>query len=190
MLITILVILGIWGILTIWTEMPGPAKSWQYGNTNNIKKVLIVYDPDPIYNLDEQLCRAFGQAMSEHHIQATVATVKAMKELPTTGYDIYMLCANTYNWRPDMAITGFVKKHPELKGKPVAALTIGSGSTKESKAAFDRLLKEKGTDLVDSRTLWLMRPNDESRVKEPNVQVAISMTQQWAEELAKKLQPM
>lgn len=184
MLIITLVILGIWGMLTIWAEMPGPAKSREYGFASSPKKVLVVYDPDPIYNLDEQLCIAFGKTLAEHNIYAYVATVKAANDLKTNDYDLYLFCANTYNWRPDRVISNFVKKHAGLRGKFVVALTLGSGSTKKAKAAFDKTIKNTGAKLMDSKTLWLLRPNDDTRMKEPNVEVAISITQQWAIEIA------
>lgn len=183
MLIAFLIILGVWGLLTIWAELPGPANSAQYGNNTSLKKVLVVYDPDPIYNLDEQLCTVFAEALARHDVYVTVATVKAAEEL-NNDYNLYMFCANTYNWRPDWAISRYIKKHTRLQDKPVVALTLGSGSTKEAKTAFDKIIIKTGAKLSDSRTLWLLRPNDEARMKEPNVQVAKSMIAFWADELA------
>ena len=186
-LVVISAILVVWSALTIWAEMPGPARQTQFGNPSASLSALVVYDPDPIYNLDEQLCNAFAVSLSEHDIYTTVATVKAAGQLTNTDNDLYLFCANTYNWRPDRAIGNYIKEHPSLKSKTVVALTLGSGSTQQAKDVFDKIIKGTGANLIDSRTLWLLRPNDETRMEEPNVDVAVSMTKEWEHEIAKRI---
>ncbi len=115
MIITV-VILAIWIGLTIWVEIPKGNSIAQFGNDQAKHKALIVYNPDPIYNLDEQVCKAFAEVLSEHHISTTVATVKAANNLHGE-YDIYVFCANTYNWQPDWPTTGFIKKKQLEKQK-------------------------------------------------------------------------
>lgn len=187
MLTIVLAILVIWGGLTVWAELPGPAKIMEHGSPSSPQKALVVYDPDPIYNLDEQLCNAFAEQLARKGIYTIVATVKAANKLKEDDYTLYMFCANTYNWRPDRAITSYIK-HIDLHNRQVAALTLGSGSTQASQKAFDRIIKSTGASIVDSRTLWLLRPNDESRMKEPNVQVAVSMTRSWADSVIAMVQ--
>lgn len=184
MWVTLLIVALVWAGLTLWVEKKGPARMWQYGKQG--KTALVVYDADPLYNLDEELCRAFADTLAQNNIQATVATVKAMENLPRKKYDLYMLCANTYNWSPDWAITRFARQY-HFKGQKVALLTIGSGSTDASKRKFEEVVKGTGADIIGSKTLWLMRPNDESRMEEANVAVAISITKQWAGEIATQL---
>jgi len=48
------------------------------------------------------------------------------------------------------------------------------------------LLSEKKSRLIGSRSFWLMRPNDESRMKESNVQVCLSLVREWAQQIAAK----
>ncbi len=63
--IAVLAIGAGWTALTLWAERAGPKRSWQLGNQAAKKRALIVYDPDPFYNLDEQVCRSFGQALAD-----------------------------------------------------------------------------------------------------------------------------
>lgn len=58
--ITMLAIGAVWIFLTIWAESTGPKRSWKVGSQAAKKRVLIVYDPDPFYNLDEQVSQSFG----------------------------------------------------------------------------------------------------------------------------------
>ncbi len=117
-------ILAVWILLTFWAEAKGPAKSTQMGNAENMFNVLIVYDSDPIYNLDEQVCLRFGKTLAAAGIGVKVATVAAV-DTDSLDFDAYVFCANTYNWRPDWAVTGLIQKAP-IANKPVIAITLGS----------------------------------------------------------------
>ena len=56
-----------WTALTFYVEKKGPAKRWRVGNDSE-QKVLIVFDPDPFYNLDEKVCMSFANALAEQHM--------------------------------------------------------------------------------------------------------------------------
>jgi hypothetical protein len=182
------VILILWVILTLWVEVEGPAVIQNSGNGASGRAALIVYDPDPIYNLDKQVCETFAAVLADSGWKVTLATVAAAKREDCSGFTLYVLCANTYNWRPDWAITRFVKKYASLKDKTVVAITLGSGSTAASQKAFEQNILLHGAKIAESRSLWLLRPNDESRPNEKNVKVAVDITREWAKHLVGKLQ--
>ena len=156
------------------------------GNPAAKKRALIVYDPDPLYNLDEQVSRSFGQALADNGMQVSVASVRAVGKSPQQSIDLYVFCANTYNWAPDWAVSDFIRK-AHLDGKSVVAITVGSGGTDNAQRALKKLILDRKATLLDARTLWLMKPNDESRGKESNIAVAVSMAYSWGEEIAKQL---
>ena len=174
-----------WTLLTVWVELAGPEKSWAVGDQTAQKEALIVYDPDPFYNLDEQISRSFGQALADHGLRVRIATVAAAERL-TKPVDLYVFCANTYNWRPDWALSNFIEKQA-LDGKSVIAITLGSGSTSASQRALEKLIIEKKGKLLSSRSLWLMKPNDKSRLKESNVKVSVSMAYAWGRKVAEQI---
>lgn len=173
----------IWLGLTLWVEMDGPARAWEVGEGGWTKSALIVFDPDPIYDLDRQLCQAFAEGLAEQGIQSTIATVAAAEEMEQAPPDLFVLCANTYNWRPDRSIVHYVESTTSLKGASVVAITLGSGSTEASQHAFEECIRAEGAVIIASRSSWLMRPNDDSRMAEGNVTVAVDMARRWAAEL-------
>ena len=177
----------VWTFLTVWVERVGPKRSWTLGSLTAKKRALVVYDPDPIYNLDEQVSRAFGQALADQGMRVTVASVAAASDADNQPIDLYVFCANTYNWRPDWAVRDFIRKQVDLDGKSVVAITLGGGSTESSQKALETLILDKKANLLDSRSLWLLRPNDESRMEESNVAVTVSMAYAWGEEMAKRI---
>ena len=181
--IVIALILLIWIIITIWAQAEGPEKAKYFGSTESAKKALIVYDPDPFYNFDEQVCGTFGQTLAKNGWFATVATVKSAREMDISSFDLYVFCANTYNWDPDWSIDRFILRNGDLYRKNVVAITLGAGSTERSKQTLEFLIKGKGSILLDSKSFWLYKPNDESRKNESNVEVAHELVRKWVVEL-------
>ena len=186
MLWTIIIIAGIWTLLTLFVEITGPKKLSLFGNENNVLKAIIVYDPDPFYNLDQQVCESFAKALAAKGWFVQVLSVKAAKEIKVVQCNLYVCCANTYNWAPDWAITGFIKKNINFKNQNVVAITLGGGSTERSQKIFENLIKEQGANLLASKTWWLWRPNDKTRLKESNTKVTVEMAAKFGEEIADK----
>lgn len=174
-LIFIIAFLAFWAVLTLIVEKKGSVSTIIIGSSKNHQKALILYDPDPFYNLDEQICKSFAQGLAEKGWVSKIATIAATDNLSNEQFDLYVFCANTYNWAPDWALSNFIKNHQGLKEKKVVALTLGSGSTKRSKRILENLIKQKEAMLVSSKVFWLLKPNDESRIKESNVKVAVEM---------------
>ena len=109
-LYTIITIMSGWSVLTVIVQRTGPKESWTYGRQNSITKVILVYDPDPFFNLDEQVCRAFAQVLGENGLQANVVSVAAAREIRLSSFNVYVFCANTYNWGPDLAVSNYIKE--------------------------------------------------------------------------------
>jgi hypothetical protein len=185
-LYTVFAIAISWAQLTLWVEREGEPESWTYGAASLQTTALIVYDPDPFYDLDKQVCISFGKNLAANGIYTTVATVAAARKLTDQTYNVYIFCANTYNWRPDRAISLFISDL-QLENKNVVAITLGAGSTEASKSALERMISDKGGKIVDSRSLRLMRPNDESQLEQANVVVANSIATTWAREISLKM---
>ncbi len=83
-------------------------------------------------------------------------------------------------------MSNFIQKHTNLDGKSVVAITVGGGSTGASQKALETLILAQKANLLDSRSLWLLRPNDESRGTESNSNVTVSMAYAWGKEIAKR----
>jgi flavorubredoxin len=181
----IFILIGIsiaWTVLTIWVEYYGDSKEVFVGSNSSSHEALIVYNPDPIYNFDEQICVNFANGLSNQNCYVKVATVKAAKK-DTLDYDLYVFCANTYNWAPDWLVKDFIEKHADIKGKKVVAITLGSGSTEQAMMLLEKSINSRQAKLLDSKTYWLLKPNDEKRMEEKNVAVAIDMAEKFGSEM-------
>lgn len=182
---TSLVVAILWTLLTLWAQFLGKEQVFevQPRDEPSTYSALIVYNPDPFYNLDEQVCRSFAEGLAESGFSCTVATVNRIPD-SASGCDLFMFCANTYNWAPDWRITSRIGELP-LKDKACVGITLGSGSTARAKRKLDEAFAASGCLLMDSRELWLMRPNDEGRMEEENTQVACDLARVFGRQCAK-----
>lgn len=177
----------IWMCLTLWVESSGPVKKNEFGNASAAYTALVVYDPDPIYNFDQQICESFAKGLGNNKWKVIVATVAAAKKLNQQNIDLYILCANTYNWSPDWSLCRYVETSENMENKNVVAITVGAGSTGRSQRLFEEILYRKKANVIDSKTFWFMRSNDKTSLTESNINVAINMTRAWAKTIAGKM---
>jgi hypothetical protein len=175
----------IWLVLTLWVQQGRPAVSWTIMPEGAESQALILYNPDPLYDLDAQLARAFSEGLENAGWASTVAACNSFQDSVPPRQDLLVIIANTYNWAPDWTIRHFIENSSWMEGESVVAITLGSGATERSRRLLEEVLKQRSVELVDSRTFWLLRPNDESRLEEPNVQVARELVLEWAETLGK-----
>lgn len=182
----LLVLLVIWLGLTIWVNLKGPSANWDYGQPGSGFRAMIVFDPDPIYDLDLQLCREFALVLASKGWFVKVMTVRYAEQMETSHPDLWVLCANTYNWQPDRSIRGFLK-NTELADQAVVAITLGAGSTANAQNGFEKLINMAGARLIHSSAYWLLRPNDENKRRENNVEAAKAQVRRRAAQLADSL---
>ena len=169
----LIVILIGWTILTLIVQLPNPKKQINLGIKKAPQKALIVYHPDLFYNFDEQISNSFAEGLASKNWKATVATVSAAQS-NTIDFDLYVFCANTYNFAPDWKIEKFIK-NKNIENKSIVNITLGAGSTERSKQIMDDLVLKKNANLINSKEYWLMKPNDDNRTKESNIKVALEM---------------
>lgn len=187
--LTIYLIIGtlvFWTMLTLWAQYSGYQESETIGDVASKKKALIVYNPDPIYDLDKQICRSFAIGLSSCGYKSTIITAQYKLE-DKDNYDLYVFCANTYNWAPDWLVVNFIENYDNLINKNVVAITIGSGSTIQAQKKLENIIKSKSANLVDSKSYWLMRPNDDERTEENNIDVANDLALKFGVTIGKRL---
>jgi hypothetical protein len=183
----VLVIIG-WTALTIYVEKTGPSRQWTLESENGQSTALVVFDPDPFYNLDEQVCLSFGKALAENGINVQIATVAAAEQLKSKKFDVIIYYTNTYNWRPDWAVANYIEDcNNTSQHISSVAITLGAGSTEASQKHLETVITASGGKLIGSYSLWLWRPNDEKKMKEPNVEVAVGMAYDWGKQIAKQI---
>ncbi len=175
-------ILAIWIVMTFWVQYTADHHLERFDVQDSVHQALIVFNPDPIYDLDAQVCESFARGLQSVGISTVVASIKACSDLEIEP-DLLVFCANTYNWAPDWQLTKHIKSHRKLDGKQTVALTVGSGSTARAKSKLEWHLMDRGAFIAGSEVYWLLRPNDENRMKEKNIAVARDKAQLFGKEI-------
>lgn len=187
-LFKLLIAVGIfWLLLTLWVQYFGKQEKVNILSKNATHSALIVYSPDPIYDLDKQVAKSIANGLASKHFNVNIRTNKRV-ENALTDYDLVVLISNTYNWEPDWGISRFVKYNQWPDSLNVAAITLGSGSTKKSHEIFTNRVKATGSNLLSDSNWWLLRPNDDNRTNEKNVDVAKHQAALYGIKLAEQVQ--
>lgn len=187
LVITMAALSFIWMLFSFWANAKGKAAEWTIGDTKAAKHALIIFDPDPFFNFDEQVCKAFAKGLAKHGFSSRICTVAKADPLYTPTYDLYVFCANTYNWHPDAAISYYIQQQIVLQNQNTVAITLGGGYTERSQEMLERLLSYKNVKLLQSLQYWVWLTNDKHRTNERNAVVAISMAEAAGANVARGL---
>lgn len=174
----------VWFLLTLFVQQARKDYVHEIGDASSVKTAVILFNPDPFYNLDEQVARRFGQALAAMEWHVRILSVAALERGEPAEGELYVFIANTYNWSPDKPVRRSVQRDDLIRAKPVVAITLGSGSTKRSKRLLEELIRAQEGQLIGSETYWLMRPNDETVDDRSNTQIALDKVSARAVEIA------
>ncbi len=172
----------LWTFLTLWVQFSDQSGVTTIAYPQGDKKALIIFNPDPIYDFDQQISRAFAEGINAKGYSPEIVTHDQAPQ-HFGSYDLLVFCANTYNWAPDWKITNLISAHPELSGKPCIAITLGAGSTKRAMRILEEHIQAQGGQVIGSKTYWLLRPNDESKMDKSNIEVAKDMARQFGQDI-------
>lgn len=172
---------------TVWVDSPPyersaatPAKNLVvvYSRTGNTlyvaKEAARFFDADLLQIRAPAYARTLdGQLLASRHADEHVTTTP-IRHVPVdlSRYDLIVLCAPTWWFRPAPPIWSFVENH-DFTGKPVLLLMTGNSRREEEHTArFRALVKKKGGRVLDDlflrrgRITWQKTPaevNDELR---------------------------
>lgn len=177
----------LWVFASAWVDVEGSHIEEKYTAENEKLNALIVFNSDPIYNLDEQVCRAFAEEFKKHGISSTLVTNTEIYPYVNNEFDVFVFCANTYNFSPDNGVKRAIKLIKNIENVPAVAITLGTGGTKSSKKKFEYFLECRNVDLIGSKSYWLKKQNDASNTTQNNVTNAVNMAKKWASEIALNL---
>lgn len=180
-------ILFVWFLLTRYVQQASTIYVSNLGENKPGKKAVILFNPDPFYNLDEKIAMRFAGTLLGEGWETRILSVAALEAGEPADGDLYIMIANTYNWAPDKPIQRTITSRELLTGKPVVAITLGSGSTARSQRILEELIRSHNGILIDSETYWLMRPNDEMQGKGSNIAAALEKVEIQAHQIAQKI---
>ncbi len=173
-IVILLVVLLLWVCLTLFTQYSGRGPSIPITSDHSSQNCLIVYNPDPFYNFDFLICDKIAEGLKTVGFDSQIMTLDKTKNVELSTYELIVICSNTYNFSPDWSTQKWIKEK-NLLNKKTIAVTLGAGSTKRSKDKLEKLLLHNGASVIESKSFWLMKPNDQEKSNKTNEQVALEM---------------
>jgi hypothetical protein len=169
-----------WGAISFVVQLEGPYRQEEIGSAAHPRgKALILYHPSRDAHFAEDLSSAVAQGLVDGGYAVTLETMTSRTPARPEGFDIVAVVSNTYYGAPDLPTTRYLKR-ARFDGMLALGLMGGAGSTDRSQKILDEALHRTNATVLATRSFWTMRPNDESRMKEPNRDVATDLARQFA----------
>lgn len=174
-LLVLLLLIGLLAIsITVEIESEYEIKPLGGGGT---AQALVLYHPSRDAHFSDDISLAVSEGLQSAGFSVDRATITG--ETPATPHDYALITvvSNTYYWTPDLPTLRYLGR-ARLDAIPVVGIIGGAGTTGRSERLLHEALARTGADVLQTQSYWIFRPNDESRMDEPNREVALDMARQ------------
>jgi hypothetical protein len=143
-------------------------------------RALVLYHPSRDAHFSDDLSLALAEGLASVGFSVDRETLTRATPPEPEDYVLIAVVSNTYWWTPDRPTWQFLQR-ARFDGHYAVGLIGGAGATGRSQRMLDAALRGTGAKLIQTRSFWLMRPNDEARGKGSNRAVALQLARQFGE---------
>jgi flavorubredoxin len=132
----------------------------ELGGDGRAGQALIVYHAGRSgFQTDMQHALAEGLQTQGWRVDITTASHATPTDL--SSYQLLVLGAPTYNFRPARPVIDYLERLGNLSGRPVVLVLSGGGLTDGAMRTFATRVTELGGRIVKRIEVWTQRPNEE-----------------------------
>ncbi len=135
-------------------------------------RALVLYHPSRDAHFSDDLSLALARGLAAAGFAVDRATFTSQTPPNPGQYAVVGLVSNTYFWTPDRPTLHYLER-ARLQGVAAIGIMGGAGATGRSERLLREAIAATGARVLQTRSFWLLRPNDESRMDDPNRQVAM-----------------
>lgn len=139
---------------------------------------LVLYHPG-LSDLQSALSDAFVAELVARDWRVTRTTTSSSAPIDVRAYDLLALGVHTYWWAPDGPTRRYLVRADDLQGTPVVVLLSALGAAGRAAARSADWVSRHGGDVLEVRTFFVLRPNDETDAR-PNRVVALEQAGELA----------
>lgn len=161
--------------LTVYVEVEAPYRLETLSEGE--PRALVLYHPSRDARFSDEVSLALAEGLKEAGLSVDRATLTRRTPAAPQGYARIIVVSNTFYLTPDMPTLSYLKR-AQLAGAPVVGVILGNGGTERAQRMLEAALRGAGADVVQMRAFWIMRPNDETRLHEPNRKVALDLARE------------
>lgn len=180
----ILVILGL-ATITVLVQLEADYVLENLGGGGS-GRALVLFHPSRDARFSDQISEALAEGFKDAGLTVDRTTLTRTTPGAPEGYAIIGIVSNTYYWAPDRPTRRYLDR-ANLSGLPSLAIIGGAGSTGRAERMLGQALRDAGATVLGTRSVWLWRPNDESRMDEPNRGLALEIARQLGRESAARV---
>lgn len=173
-----------WVTLTAVVEREAKYKLESLGGEG--RRALVLYHPSREARFSDDLSMAVAAGLQSAGFSVERATITEQTPTNLERYQFLAVVSNTYNWAPDWPTMRYLKR-VRLDGTAAVGVIGGAGSTGRSERLLAEALRATGAKVLGTRSFWLWRPNDETRMEEPNRKVGLDLARRFAADIAPRL---
>ena len=172
-----LLLLGGLAVVSLIVEVEGDYTHQALGGEGKAR-ALVLFHPSRDAHFSDDLSMALSDGLKAAGFAVERATLTGKTPENPKGYALIGVVSNTYYWTPDLPTLRYLER-TRLDGVSVVGLIGGAGSTGRSQRILHEALRRTGANVIRTRSFWLWRPNDESRMGEPNRDVALQLAKEF-----------
>jgi hypothetical protein len=124
------------------------------------RRALIVFHPGRS-GLQTRLQQALAETMAAEGWRVDLVTAHQSSRTDASSYDLLVLAAPTYNFRPARPLLDHLDRLTSVAGKPVALVLTGGGMTEVAMGFLRQRARQRGARVVCALEIWTKRPNSE-----------------------------
>jgi hypothetical protein len=173
------------GVVSVWVERESDYTLGRLGGAGEAR-ALVLYHPSRDAHFSDELSLAVARGFLKAGLAVDRATTTSATPDRPTGYAVVAVIGNTYYWTPDLPTQRYLRR-ARFDGLPVLGIMGGAGATGRSERMLDEALRRAGGSIVATRSYWLLRPNDEARIDEPNRARALQNAEALALEVGQRV---
>ncbi|MGB8327297.1 MAG: hypothetical protein WCE48_06930 [Steroidobacteraceae bacterium] len=163
--------------ISIVVEREGQYRFEHLGGGNQAR-ALVLFHPSRDAHFSDELSQALGNGLKQAGLSVDRATLTNLTPAEPKGYVLIAVVSNTYYWTPDIPTLRYLGR-ARFGATPVIGLIGGGGATARSQRMLDAALRQAGGRVLQTRSFWILRPNVETRLHEPNRKVALDLARQF-----------
>jgi flavorubredoxin len=143
-------------------------------------RALVLFHPSRDAHFSDDLSTALAEGLTGAGFSVDRESLTRATPPQPEDYALIAVVSNTYWWTPDRPTLQYLQR-ARFDGRYAIGVIGGAGATGRSQRMLDLALRATGAKVLQTRSFWLMRPNDETRMKGSNRAVALQLARQFGE---------
>ena len=145
-------------MLQVRIDAPSAVVTVNPGGTTG--RALIVFHPG-LSSFQEDVTAAFVDGLSDGGWRCDVTTASRQAPQDLVGYDLLVLGAQSYEWRPACPVRRYVERLGDLQGLATVILVTGAGSTDRAAGLLEGHVADVNGRVIERLEVWQAAPNEQ-----------------------------